>query len=162
MTDATALAISLLRKHADRSARGSVALIRSLRAEYEKVSDAALHASVEQTLLALADYLENHDDAAVFDLVEGIINARQASGLVALDFAVMSHCYMPPLRQVFVDAVGPVDGLAAYDVVEGISLPLMEKLLRVAVKPYAGAFITPMAVRSIVLGAWTGLAPTSY
>lgn len=159
MTDPTALAITLLRKHADKCAHGSVALIRSLRPEYEKVPDAALHDSVHKTLLALADYLEHNDDAAVFSLVEGIINERQATGLVALDFAVMSHCYMPPLRHAFVDAAGPSEGLAAFDVVEGVSLPLMERLLRVAVKPYAGAFLAPMPVRSIVLSAWTGLAP---
>ena len=159
MTEPTALANTLLRKHADQCAHGSVALIRSLRAEYERVPDAALHHSVHKTLLALADYLEKNDDAAVFSLVEGIISERQANGLVALDFAVMSHCYMPPLRQVFVDAVGASDGLAAFDVVEAVSLPLMERLLRVAVKPYAGAFLTPLPVRAIVLSAWTGLSP---
>ncbi len=153
MTTPTALAISLLREHADSSARASVALIRTLRKSYDRIPDADLHKSVKGTLLAVADYLEKSDDKPVIALVEGIILSRKESGLEPLDFAVMSHCYMPPLRHHFTQhAPSVADGLAAFDIVESISLPLMERLLRVAVQPREGSpFLTALHVRDIVL-----------
>jgi hypothetical protein len=153
MTTPTALAITLIREHADSSARASVVLIRSLRKSYDRVPDADLHESVKGTLLAVADYLEKKDDAVVIDLVEAIIASRKDGGLEALDFAVMSHCYMPPLRHHFAQhAPNLADALAAFDVVESIALPLMERLLSVAVKPVRGSpFLTALHVADIVL-----------
>jgi hypothetical protein len=147
-----ALAISLLRTHADSMARASAALVKKLRPTYERVPDASLIESVKGTLLGVATYLEKGDDKPLIDIVEKMINERRSSGLDALDFAVMSHCYLPPVRQTFVTrAPSPQEGLAAYDEVESVSLPLVEKLLRTAVGPTNEAqFLVPLYVRDVI------------
>ena len=147
------LAISLIRAHADTSAKASMTLVRGLRAAYTRVPDDDLLKSVKGTLLAVADYIEKNDDKPLVAFVEAIIGERKQSGLEPLDFALMSHCYLPPLRQVFLqNAPTPADGNAAFDVVESIALPLMERLLRVAVVPReVSPFLTAMHVRDIVM-----------
>ena len=52
------LAISLIRAHADTSAKASMTLVRGLRAAYTRVPDDDLLKSVKGTLLAVADYIE--------------------------------------------------------------------------------------------------------
>src|ERR1051326_5288514 len=114
MPTPTELAISLIRAHADNSAKASITLVRGLREAYRSVSDDDLMKSVKGTLLAVADYLDKHDDKPLVAFVAAIIGERQQSGLEALDFAIMSHCYLPPLRQVFLqNAPTPADGNAA-------------------------------------------------
>ena len=129
--------------------------MRRLRPKYAALPDADLLASVRPTLLGVADYLETSDDQPLIALVEGIIGARRESGFDALDFAVMSHCYLPPVRAVFVArAPTPVEGLAAYDAVEAVSLPLIERLLHPAVEPggpFVAVYVRDLVTRSMRL-----------
>ena len=147
------LAVSLLRSHVEDISSASMALARRLRPTYQRVPDESLLASVRGTLLGVASFIENGDDAPIIRLVEGFIAARRESGFDVHDFAVMSHCYLPPVRQVFVTrAATPVEGLAAYDVVESVSLPLIERLLQTAVaSTEGGQFLVPVYIRDVLV-----------
>ena len=159
------LAVALLREHGDEISASSFALACRLRRTFLAIDADVGRRSIGTVLSGVATYLERGDEHPLLEYLHHLIRLRRAGGFDALDFSDMSHCNLPAVRHCFVTrAPSTAMGLAAFEAVESVVLPLLERLFEVAwSETVAGTtqpdgdptetLIVPVNVREVAAGA---------
>ncbi len=160
------LAASLLREHSAPIAAAAFALACKLRPGIAAIDLDVGRRSIGAVVAGVATYLERGDEAPLVDYLHQLIRLRRAGGFNAVDFSVMSHCYLPAIRHCFTARAPSVAmGLAAFEAVESVVLPLLERLFRAAWSETVAdttepdgdpteTLIVPVAVRDVAADAW--------
>lgn len=159
------LAITMLREHGATIAASAYALACRLRSGIAAIDAEVGRRSIALVMSSVATYLERGDEQPLVDYLHQLIRLRRAGGLNPVDFSVMSHCYLPAVRHCFVTrAPSTAMGLAAFELVESVVLPLLERLFQAAWSETVAdttepdgdpteTLIVPVVVRDVAAGA---------
>lgn len=127
------LAVQLLRDHSGDIAASAFALACRLRPGLTAIAPEVGARSVEVVVAGVASFIDSGDEGPLIEHLSTLIRLRRAGGFNAVDFSVMSHCYLPTIRHACVSRAPSVAmGLAAFEVVESVVLPLIERLFQAA------------------------------
>jgi hypothetical protein len=131
------LARQILRNERERK-RISVAIARQmmqLAPRYEEVPFADQSRTVGAVLEAIGAVLGGAHEVRLLDTIDDVFAERARDGLLPSDFALATHCYLPVLRRYFCEQAPNLElGIAAYEAVEGVTLPLMRHIIELALE----------------------------
>lgn len=124
------LAARLLKPHHERIAQAVARQIRRTVPRYEQVEPVALERNLKTVLGGIQRLLEKGDAATLLRVVEDVAQLRSSTGFQASEFLVAGMCFLPVVRRFLIGSAStPGEGLAAYEAVESISLPLFGQLV---------------------------------
>jgi hypothetical protein len=138
------LAVRLLRENTKDIAEGIYRLSCKLQPRWAKVEKTAFVHNGTSLLEGVAAFMSGGDVENLFRFARDTMHVRRLGGFTAVDFNVAVHAYMPVIRKAFLSRAPTLrQGVAAYDVAEAVTLPLITRL--VAAIATAGEITTPDA-----------------
>lgn len=118
--------VELLGSHKVRIARALVRQMTQLSPRYAALEHKALEENLIRLLTLTARFLETGDDSSLKNHTAYTAQLRQALGFHVADFMLATFSFMPVLRRFLVEtAPDTASGLADYEALEAVSIPLM-------------------------------------
>lgn len=124
------LAARLLKPHHDRIAQAVARQIRRTVPRYEQVEPIALERNLKTVLRGVQRLLEQGDGATLLRVLEDVAQLRSSTGFQVSELLLAAMCFNPVVRRFLVGSAPTVgEGLAAWEAVESVTLPLFGQLV---------------------------------
>jgi hypothetical protein len=125
------LASQLLRRHTVVIGAGVYKLLCRLVPSYRSVDSAAVARSAGHFVNAVARFIDDGDSVPLFAIGNEMVKLRTVSGFATSDMIIGVQVYLPVIRKAFLaHAPTTAAALGAYDVVEGVLLPLQARFIQ--------------------------------
>lgn len=124
------LAARLLAPNHNRIAKAVTRQIQRTVPSYQRIDAFALERNTRTILSGLQKLLEGADAQSLQAVLGNVVQLRHSAGFRVSDLLLAGMCFQPVVRRYLVaQAASPAEGLAAYEAVEEIGLPLFGFLL---------------------------------
>jgi hypothetical protein len=125
----TQLAAQLIRSHHLRISQAIARQLQRTVPRYRQVDASVLERNIATIMGGVQQLLEHGSEERLLRIVADVAQLRQMSGFKLPEFLVASLCFLPVIRRFLIERSGDLqEGLARYEAVEAIALPLMGRV----------------------------------
>lgn len=118
--------VELLGSHKIRIARALVRQMRALSPRYATLEAVALEENLVRLLTLISRFLETGDESSLVNHTAYTAQLRQALGFTVRDFMMANLSFLPVLRRFLIESAASLEeGLADYEALEAVAIPLM-------------------------------------